>query len=407
MSDKSDNTSKWNRIFSFKNKTPKNSIVKSVLIVDDEKPFLLSIFDGLSAYTEDFHVLTALNGKEAVKILKSSKIDLVVTDLKMPKMNGFELLAYMSKNHSDIPAIVMTAFGTRETENKLNNMGAFQYLEKPLDINILVNNIYNALNIDPVNGNSRGVSLASFLKLIEMESTTCTIKVASDRGIGYLYFDNGEIMGAEAGKLNSKAAALDIINCNNAEIDISFTCEINEKNIESSLDQLLAEASEVEEAKQMTEKAKSRISTEVDEEVRLKAKKEAKLKTDRKESEMNVQKLNGCIESLKKEMGDALIGTSIVSRSDAQAVAEWNSQSGVASTFVEVSNFIDKSLAKGYPALGKYYIMELEGDKLLIVIPLGEYQWGLSVDATKAKLGLFLNVILPDMVSSFEDAMKG
>jgi len=77
--------------------------VKHVLIVDDEKPFLLSLTDGLASYAKDFTVVTAMNGKEAVTILDSTGVDLVVTDLRMPKMDGFELLAHISSNYPDIP----------------------------------------------------------------------------------------------------------------------------------------------------------------------------------------------------------------------------------------------------------------------------------------------------------------
>lgn len=285
MTDKPDITPKWRKLFSFKTKTPKDSAVKSVLIVDDEKPFLMSISDGLSD-SEDFHVITALNGKEAVNILNSKKIDLVVTDLKMPKMNGFQLLAYMSKNCADIPVIVMTAFGTPEIESKLHNMGAFRYLEKPLDINKLLTSISNALNSDSADGYSQGISLVSFLRLIEMEKTTCTIKVKSDTETGYLYFDSGIILNAAAGNLKGKAAALDIINWNNAEIDINFTCKTKEKNINLSLNELLAEASEPQETKPVAQAEKKAKADEKSEAALEKETLEIKVRAE-KESTLN------------------------------------------------------------------------------------------------------------------------
>ncbi|MGQ9474106.1 MAG: response regulator, partial [Candidatus Caldatribacteriaceae bacterium] len=116
--------------------------MKNVLIVDDEKSFLLSLADGLSAYAADFNVLTAENSKEAVDILKSAKVDLVITDLKMPEMDGFELLAYMSRNSPSIPVIVMTAFGSPEIEERLQAQGISLYLEKPVDFDILVSKIF-------------------------------------------------------------------------------------------------------------------------------------------------------------------------------------------------------------------------------------------------------------------------
>lgn len=121
---------------------------------------------------------------------------------------------------------------------------------------------------------------------------------------------------------------------------------------------------------------------------------------------MDVQKLNGCIELLKKQMGDSLLATSIVSMADAQAIADYNSKPAAAAIFIEVTNFINNSLKKGYPGLGKYYILDLEDNKMLCFLPLGEYQWGIALDTTKAKLGLLLNVVIPEIVDAFEDAIN-
>jgi len=122
--------------------------VREVLVVDDEEPLLLTISEGLSIYRKYFNLRTATNGVEAVKILKSSPvIDLVVTDLSMPKMDGFELLAYMSRNYPQIPVILMTAYGTPKIEEIVSRMGLYRYLEKPLDINIVADNVFAALTI--------------------------------------------------------------------------------------------------------------------------------------------------------------------------------------------------------------------------------------------------------------------
>jgi DNA-binding NtrC family response regulator len=130
--------------------------VREVLIVDDEEPLLLTIAEGLSIYKKYFNLLTATNGADAVKVLKSLPvIDLVVTDLSMPKMDGFELLAYMNRNYPRIPVILMTAFGTPKIEEIVSSMGIFRYLEKPLDINIIADNIFAALSIKTTQTASR------------------------------------------------------------------------------------------------------------------------------------------------------------------------------------------------------------------------------------------------------------
>ena len=93
--------------------------MKHVLIVDDEETLLLIIETRFEDYKDQFKVLTASNGKEAIRILDSTVIDFVVTDLNMPILDGIELLAYMSANFPTIPAIVMTAFSTPEVEDRL------------------------------------------------------------------------------------------------------------------------------------------------------------------------------------------------------------------------------------------------------------------------------------------------
>src|SRR4030043_1670135 len=134
--------------------SPKDNYLKGqqphageVLIVDDEESFVLSLAEGLSVYRKFFNLRTAPNGAEAVKVLKLSAIDLVITDLSMPKMDGFELLAYMNRNYPKIPVILITAYGTPKIEEIVSNMGIFRYLEKPLDINSVADNIFDALGI--------------------------------------------------------------------------------------------------------------------------------------------------------------------------------------------------------------------------------------------------------------------
>jgi len=119
--------------------------MKYVLVVDDEKIFQLTLLDSLRTFEQDFRVLTAENGKEAEEVLKVFPVDLVVTDLKMPKTDGFGLLAYMKKSHPHTPVIVMTAFGNPELEQWLRSLGVHAYLEKPFDFYDLTNKIYTGL----------------------------------------------------------------------------------------------------------------------------------------------------------------------------------------------------------------------------------------------------------------------
>ncbi len=215
--------------------------MKKILIVDDEAPFLLSLKDGLSVHNEDFTVLTAGNGQEAVNLLEQTQVDLLVTDLKLPVMDGFELLAYVTRNNPSLSVIVMTAFGTPDIEKRLAETNAIGYLEKPLDFDVLEKTIFDALKAGS-HSIIRGIGLATFLQLVIMEKKTCTLKISALGSTGYLYIRQGKLLDAETETTTGMAAALDIVAWDQAEIEMDGICRKKSGPITSSIDFLLMEA---------------------------------------------------------------------------------------------------------------------------------------------------------------------
>ena len=121
---------------------------------------------------------------------------------------------------------------------------------------------------------------------------------------------------------------------------------------------------------------------------------------------MDVQKLNEAIEVLKEDLGGALIATDIWTTADGQSLAGFNPQPKAAALFNQVTNNMLNALnGAGFPTLGKYYILDLVDGNMTVLLPLGEYQWGMLLDSTKAPLGLLLNVIIPHVIDKFEEAI--
>jgi len=110
----------------------------TILLVDDEKAFVLSLADGLQAYFQNINVLTAENGKKALELLDTREIDMVITDLKMPVMDGFELIENVNRHLPAIPVVVMTAFNDAAAGLRLMNMGISQMIDKPLDFHAVI-----------------------------------------------------------------------------------------------------------------------------------------------------------------------------------------------------------------------------------------------------------------------------
>jgi two-component system NtrC family response regulator len=103
----------------------------TILIVDDEKNYPLILSAVLQE--EGFETLTANSGQEALEVLAHSDVDLVLTDMKMPKMDGIELLQHIKTKDAELPVIMMTAYGTVEKAVEAMQKGAYSYILKPFD----------------------------------------------------------------------------------------------------------------------------------------------------------------------------------------------------------------------------------------------------------------------------------
>ncbi len=107
-----------------------------LLIVDDEEDFLKSIAERLGM--RDFDVTTATEGKIAVKAAKKGKFDVAILDMKMPGMDGMELLQILKKKHKFLEVIILTGHGAIDSAVEATKLGAYSYLEKPYDFEKLL-----------------------------------------------------------------------------------------------------------------------------------------------------------------------------------------------------------------------------------------------------------------------------
>lgn len=115
----------------------------SILIVDDEPSIREALKDILTE--EKYDTLTAQNGVEAYAILENQKVDLVLCDIKMPKMDGMELLSKCFEEGFDVPFIMISAHGTIDNAVDAVKKGAFDFIQKPPDLNRILITVRNAL----------------------------------------------------------------------------------------------------------------------------------------------------------------------------------------------------------------------------------------------------------------------
>jgi len=223
--------------------------MKTILIVDDEPAVLFALSEALTERRRGIRVVTAANGHEAVEALAEGGIDLVVTDLRMPEMDGFELLAHLRRQSPHLPVFVMTALGSAEALHRLGSPGALEVFEKPFDVEGLKRAIRERL-AQRVKGRVENISLASFLQLLEVERKTCTLAVSTADHSGRLYFRGGRLVGADTGELSGQAAALEIVTWEHADVEISDICPVDGPEIEGGLRFLLMEGMRLEDERE-------------------------------------------------------------------------------------------------------------------------------------------------------------
>ncbi len=219
-------------------------MIKNVLIVDDDKEMLLALKEGFKKYQESFAVLLAEDGLIALEGLKANVISLVVTDLKMPRMDGFELLAHIMEHYPDIPVIMITGYSTPEMERLAREGGAVGYISKPFLIESLARQIMATLRKESEGGTLHSVNSGMFLQLIEMEQKTCTIrledKTSGQKGI--LFFREGELLDARVNHLKGESAAFKIFSWDEVNLSIQNGCALTENKIRKELQPLILEA---------------------------------------------------------------------------------------------------------------------------------------------------------------------
>ena len=175
--------------------------METVLIVDDEKNYLVVLGAFLSG--EGYETLTADSAQRALEIVETTDLDLVLTDMKMPTMDGIELLKRIKQKVPDLPVVMMTAYGTVERAVEAMQLGAFNFILKPFQNETLKQVIHKAVStygilkenrrlvqalenryrFDNIIGKSKPMQ-AIFDIILKVAHTKTTILTTGDSGTG-------------------------------------------------------------------------------------------------------------------------------------------------------------------------------------------------------------------------------
>lgn len=219
-------------------------MVRKVLFVDDDEILNIVVQKSMAAYSEHFSMVMASDGFEALKMLETTSVSLVIIDLIMPRMDGMTLLSHIRGTYPDIPAILISSTSTEEISHLAKMEGIAATLEKPFSSEELSDHILTVLQKEAASGIMLNVSPTMFMQLMEMEGKTCTIRVVDRKSGdgGILYLSSGELLDARIGTLQGVDAACKLFSWDEVTVYFENRCKPRENRINSDLQPIIMKA---------------------------------------------------------------------------------------------------------------------------------------------------------------------
>jgi len=218
--------------------------MKKILLVEDEADQLDILAASLRCDEIRADIITAASGEEALDIIRDGGIDLLVTDIHMPGMNGMDLILEATKESPSLSFIAITAFPTAEIKRDAMLRGCLSFVEKPYDVDELRAAVAGAISEQHgFTGTMRGIELTDMIQLHCLSCNTAALKVDCNGETGMIFFEGGDIVHAMLGDLSGEEAFFRIMSFPGGSIESRKNVKAPARTIESSHVALILEAS--------------------------------------------------------------------------------------------------------------------------------------------------------------------
>ncbi len=221
--------------------------MRKVLIVDDDPEVLNSLRKELSKDSDFYQVEFVSSGKEALEKLEEEDYDLLITDIRMPGMDGVELLVEILNRGKWVHVMVASGEATMrmislKKMEALEKFGVLNYIFKPYVPSSLRKLIKETLKKISEADYISGISLPTLLQVMELEGKSGILRVRSGKREGAFFFDRGVLVDAVSGNKTGTEAALEILSWGDVKVQIEYLLSRRERAIKESITHLILEA---------------------------------------------------------------------------------------------------------------------------------------------------------------------
>ncbi len=220
-----------------------------ILILDDEHDILEIYQEILARLPSQPEIHTADNGARAIALLESDPFNLLLVDLRMPTMDGFQVLAIVRRKFPALRVVVMTSVEDEQFRARAYAMGVDLYMEKPKTGKEIINFVdcIESLLEREIAGGFRGVQSKTLVDIIQLECLTQSsviLKVTTATGEGRIWIQRGEIYDATAGETTGKEAFLEMLCWRTGNFEILLSDIPRPRTIFSNYESLLMESAQ-------------------------------------------------------------------------------------------------------------------------------------------------------------------
>lgn len=221
----------------------KIALMHNVLIVDEEEHLLSALEQNLFPDRDDITILTASNGEMGLEHLKNSRVDLLISDIKMPgKIDGFQLILRAKEVAPDARVIIITAFGSNRVQNFAARIGITHYIEKPFNTSELRDAVLEILDEkEGFQGVLSDLELTDIIQMLCLARRTALLHLKHRDHRGRIVFDNGDVVHAEFDELLGEDAVYRMLALRQGDIFMQGDFQNEHRTISMSWQDLLLE----------------------------------------------------------------------------------------------------------------------------------------------------------------------
>ena len=221
---------------------------RNILIVDDDEKILETLKKELIEDSKKYDIEFARNGKEALEMMEGKEFDLLITDIRMPVMDGISLLMEILNRKKWMHVIVASGESTMRMMNlknmeELKDFGIITHIFKPYIPSSFRKLLRETMEKIEKSDVIQGITLPSILQMVEMDGVTGVVSVQKGKHKGRLFFRGGRLIDAQTADKEGKEAALEILSWKDVKVHIEYIPHNRKRNIKSSLVSIVLEAS--------------------------------------------------------------------------------------------------------------------------------------------------------------------